>query len=491
MPVPGDVLTWDRVIGQSGVDLSDPTPTYLADAQGRLLYANPAFRRIRETYPQALADLTIDDIETATRVLGRPLRQDCVLSLGERVECFVSELSVVHDAQDRAVAVLGRLLPATETERLERALAVAEDRLDDLQRLVSDWVWECDAEMRLTHVSDRVFDRLGYLPQELVGSPLTSLTLDRQMWIDELAAPDRRRPFRDRPVAMRHKEGGKRTFELSAVCRFNDSDGKFCGYRGIARDVTERDAQLAALVKAVDDAEAANRAKTEFLANMSHELRTPLNAIMGFAEIMKLETFGPVEQPKYQEYFRDILRSSDHLLNVINDILDIAKIEAGKVELDEAEVEVTEIFAAVERFVRDNAERSGISVCVRNSGPLPRLLADERRLRQVLLNILSNAVKFTPPGGRVEMSAELAEEGLEIVIRDSGIGMEPAQIAVAMAPFGQVDSGLGRKYDGTGLGLPLSKALTDLHGGRFRLESIPGTGTTVTIWLPPERVLQD
>ena len=223
---------------------------------------------------------------------------------------------------------------------------------------------------------------------------------------------------------------------------------------------------------------------------MSHELRTPLNAIMGFSEVMSLEVLGPIGQPRYREYAEDILTSSRHLLRLINDILDIAKIEAGKLDVDETAIDVGELLADAHRFVEKTGERAGLTVVV-TTPDVPKVRADERRLKQILLNLLSNAIKFTPSGGTVGLAAEETDDGgIAFSVTDTGIGIAPDEIERAMAPFSQVETGLARRYDGTGLGLPLSKALAELHGGSLTLESQPGVGTTVTVRLPPERVLR-
>jgi two-component system, sensor histidine kinase and response regulator len=243
------------------------------------------------------------------------------------------------------------------------------------------------------------------------------------------------------------------------------------------------------LIAARDAAEAANKAKSEFLANMGHELRTPLNAIIGFASIMQQGVRGPLDSV-YVDDAKIIVDSGMHLLAVINDILDIAKAESHSLELVEDMVDIAEIIQVSAATVAEWA-RQGQVACSYDLEPgLPPAWADGKKLQQVMANLLSNAIKFTSAGGRMMLSARReVNGGLAISIADTGIGIAPEQVAVALAPFGQVDGSLTRKYEGVGLGLPLAKRLVELHDGVLEIDSTLGEGTTITIRLPAKRLM--
>jgi signal transduction histidine kinase len=255
-------------------------------------------------------------------------------------------------------------------------------------------------------------------------------------------------------------------------------------------DINERKRQEIALGDAQRAAEFANRSKTEFLANMSHELRTPLNAILGFSEMIEKSMFGPLA-PKYVEYAHDIHNSGQHLLALVNDVLDLSKLEAGKLELHESDVDLVALIEQCTALLRSRADAGGVSLATRPNAAMPRLRADERSVRQVLLNLLSNAVKFTPPGGKVTTEAWLDADGSTgFSVRDTGIGMSEKEIVVALSPFGQIDSRLARKHEGTGLGLPICKSLMELHGGALSVESETNRGTTLTARFPASRTVR-
>ena len=240
--------------------------------------------------------------------------------------------------------------------------------------------------------------------------------------------------------------------------------------------------------QAKEAADSANRTKSEFLANMSHELRTPLNAIMGFSEIIKDEMFGPLQVPQYLEYVRDIYNSGSHLLEIINDILDLSKVEAGKFELVEEEVDLGKVLEAVCNLTKGRAEEKGLEIRIVLPDEFPKLFADQRSLKQMLLNLTSNAIKFTVGEGVVVIMAQIATNGdVEIAVQDSGIGIAAEDMDKALTAFGQVDSALARENQGTGLGLPLVRAMIELHGGELSLDSSPGNGTTARLSLPAER----
>ncbi len=241
--------------------------------------------------------------------------------------------------------------------------------------------------------------------------------------------------------------------------------------------------------KARQRAEAASQAKSEFLANMSHELRTPLNAILGFSEIMKGEVFGNLGSPQYVEYANHIHGSGQHLLGLINDVLDLSRIEAGRFVVRATEIDVGEAVQSALAMFEVRAAEGNIALKFERDQGLPLLLADERALRQVLLNLISNAVKFTRGGGKVTVFAKRTTGGgMELGVSDTGVGIDPADVATVFEAFGQGQHDIAMREKGTGLGLPIVRGLIEAHGGKVKLTSELGKGTTVTCWFPRERL---
>ncbi len=254
-------------------------------------------------------------------------------------------------------------------------------------------------------------------------------------------------------------------------------------------DISERRAAQEAILREKRRAEMADRAKTEFLANMSHELRTPLNAIIGFAEILRDEMLGPLENEKYREYVTDIAESGHHLMAVLNDILDMAKIGAGEHHLQESDFDLAAAVVFCLRMVGERARRKGIVLCDLTHGMSIPFHGDERMIRQILLNLLVNAVKFTGKGGRILVAAAIdPDHGVSLLVQDTGTGIAAEDLDVVMRPFAQAGTALTRQHEGTGLGLPLVDALTKLHQGKFSLVSRPGFGTGAMVSFPPQRL---
>ncbi|MCM0020727.1 MAG: ATP-binding protein [Tagaea sp.] len=288
-----------------------------------------------------------------------------------------------------------------------------------------------------------------------------------------------------RKIEREHPDALVRGFAVTA-------DGRYAGYgdalallRASLAETGETNARLAA---ALEEARGAARMKSKFLANVSHELRTPLNAIIGFSEMMAGATLGPIP-PRYREYAGDILASGRQLLDLINDLLDMAKIEAGEMRADPCEIDVETALYSAQRQMRDLAARAGVTLSVDSTGVPPIVVADPRHFRQMLLNLLSNAIKFTGQGGDVALFAATDPSGAAVVgVRDTGIGMDAAGVELALRPFGQVANALTRAHDGTGLGLPIVKALAELNGAEFRIDSAPGKGTRATLRFPANAI---
>ncbi len=276
----------------------------------------------------------------------------------------------------------------------------------------------------------------------------------------------------------------RQTSLSSSLVELQRTQGKLLAQSEILMDTTHE------LEMAREEAEKASQVKSEFLSNMSHELRTPLNAIIGFSQIIREQTFGPVGSGQYRDYANDIYESGLHLLELINEVLDYSKIEAGAAKLLEDDVDVEAVAGAVTRMLADRAGNRGVALEIDAADGLPLLRADSLKVRQILINLLTNAIKFTNEGGSVTISLwAKSDSGFVLQVTDTGIGIALEDIPKALDMFGQVDSSLSRHHEGTGLGLPLTKSLAEMHGGSFDLQSKPGVGTTVTLRFPAERIV--
>ena len=394
--------------------------------------------------------------------------------------------SLDHDRDGRLIGTYGSITDITDRKQAEIALRQRERELQDAQRIARMGHWRLDVSTGECEWSAGVYHLMRMSPVEYRP------TLDDIMC--RIHEDDREETARrlaecvgtGSPMEWQYRirDGSNRELILQAEghCEFDDG-GAIAAVFGICRDVTADREAKATLMVAKEAAEAASQAKSKFLASMSHELRTPLNAIIGFSELMKEQIIGPLAD-RYRDYAEDIHCSGKHLLDLINDLLDMAKIEAGQLEYHEEPVCLREILDEAIRLTRllESDARHTLDLDVPE--PLPALLGDRRSLKQVLINLLGNAVKFTPEGGRIGVAASMAGGSIEIVIRDTGVGIPKDRIADLCQPFKRIENVLSSRHQGSGMGLFITKTLVERHGGTLVIKSGLGEGTTVRVRLP-------
>ncbi len=383
--------------------------------------------------------------------------------------------------QSAAIAV------ATQDRQREADKAAAEgaEMYRFLADNATDLITRHGPDGRILFASPAALRLLGVEPPSLVGLAPLALVHPEDLKTMQTAFVEASYFGRAATAEVRLRRADGQHVWAEMRCRpAKPADGKAADIVAVTRDVSERKEQERAMIAARDLAEQGNRAKSRFLANMSHELRTPLNAIIGFSEVMSHEMFGPLGAPRYLEYVRLINESGSHLLELINGILDMSKIEAGKFELGEEIFDLEDVAQQAIRFVKIQSDRKGVAVKFHADSDARKIFADRRAIKQVLVNLLSNGVKFTPRGGTISVTAGRDAGGIEITVADTGIGIAETDLKRLGQPFEQVDGPHVRVEEGTGLGLALVKALTGMHGGGVVIESALGEGTTVRVQLP-------
>ncbi len=391
--------------------------------------------------------------------------------------------------QDRngAIKKVGSIsVDVTEQVRTQRKLLRSEAMFRDFAETASDWTWEMDRRLRLTAISDRYREIMGFDPSSHLGKmrgDLTSENTNEEKWHRHIDDLQNRRPFRNFRYEIIKPDGCVLSVSVSGKPVF-DQNGLFDGYRGTGTNITEQRRLEEARDTALHEALDANEAKSAFLANMSHDLRTPLNAILGFSEIMREQILGPLGEDRYLEYAKDIHVSAAYLLDLVNDLLDISTIEAGERLLEKEEVCVGDLISDCVRTFVGKALSKDVELITDISTALPLLCADKRATRQILDNLLTNAIKFTPSGGKIVASAVAREKVMEIAIVDTGAGIAPERLDKIVNPFNRGQNSPYETDMGWGLGLSIVNSLVNLHDGQLEIESRPGEGTTVRVSLP-------
>lgn len=436
----------------------------------------------------------VDRLFAFRRIAKFPL----VISVGISRATAFAEVSRKAVGVGAAVLVLSGLIAALGLALVSelRRRAGAERRARDSAQRYSmlaehsfDMIVSFDPSSQTrTYISPSVRRLYGYEPEEALAMPATEI-----IHPDDLAAVrgalDRVKQGDQTPVVYRGRcKDGSYIWVQASLTPVQNPDSGAMEILSVVRDVSDRVRYETELRRAKEDADAASRTKSEFFAVVSHELRTPLNAIIGFTELMTNEIGGPIRNERYRSYIEDIHQSGIHLLRVINDILDLSKVEARKLEINEDVVEPGALIDSVVRLCRARIEAADLAIAIEIPPGLPEFRLDEGKVCQVLFNLIGNAVKFTPAGGRIEIRAGLDERnGLTITVADTGIGIPPEDLERVFEPFVQIDSALSRRHDGTGLGLPLVRAIMELHQGEATLRSTLGEGTEVTVSFPPDR----
>jgi cell cycle sensor histidine kinase DivJ len=378
--------------------------------------------------------------------------------------------------------------------RSEDAVKAGEERYRLLAENATDMITRHDEKGRVMFASIAAHQLLGEPAARLTGNGLFDRVhvADRPAYLTALSRCYARNEAIAVEFRLRRESMGiePRYVWVEMRCRpvrsELDAEGPLSkvGIVAVTRDISERKAQETELLRTRDQAESANRAKTQFLANMSHELRTPLNAVIGFSEILNRELFGRLGEERYRDYARLIHESGEHLLNVVNDILDMSKIEAGKFSIVKEPFKVASLLNSCAEIMKPAADKRELSLVVKAPDDMPELLADKRACKQMLLNVISNAIKFTDAGGTVTIEALAEGDSIDLVVTDNGIGIADEDLPRLGNPFVQAENSYSRSYDGAGLGLSVVKGLARLHGGSMQIDSRIGQGTRVTISLP-------